>query len=90
MNKQSFFDYYFESTYISLHLWRVYGQELLNNTRAGRATIFKLNDVASPGADLEIKAPPEFILGIPSINEVSDLRVKFIKYTANPRVSETN
>ena len=32
--------------------------------------------------------PPGFEAGVPDINEVSDLRVKFVKYFANPYMNQ--
>ena len=54
----------------------MHAQELLNNTRANKWTIFKLNEIAT---DIEVKVPPCVLEGQPEINEVSDLRVKIVK-----------
>jgi hypothetical protein len=48
----------------------------VNNTRANKWTVFKLNEIAT---DIEVKVPPCVLVGQPEINEVSDLRVKIVK-----------
>lgn len=84
MNKQSFFEFYYQGTYFSLHLYRAFSQTYLNNTRQQKESLFKLDEGALRGYDIEIEAPSGFTQGIPDINEVSDLRIKFIKYNVNP------
>lgn len=86
MNKQSFFDYYFTSSYLSLHLYRLYAQELLNNTRSNKDTVFKIDEVAPLGTDVHIKAPPSFLNNNPYVNEVNDLRIKFVSYQVSPHM----
>ena len=39
--------------------------------------------------NVEVRAPPGFMDGVPEVNEVSDLRVKFVKYVASPFVNDT-
>jgi hypothetical protein len=85
MNKQSFFDYYYESQYLSLRLYRVHAQELLNNTRANKWTVFKLNEIAT---DIEVKVPPCVLEGQLEINEVSDLRVKIVKRATSSHLGD--
>jgi hypothetical protein len=85
MNKQSFFDYYYESQYLSIRLYRVHAQELLNNTRANKWTVFKLNEIAT---DIEVKVPPCVLEGQPEINEVSDLRVKIVKRATSSHLGD--
>ena len=88
MNKQSFFDYFFASSYLSLHFFRISAQELLKNTRSNRDTLFKLDDVAPLGTNAHIKAPPGFLSNNPYVNEVNELRVKFVTYQVSPHMVE--
>lgn len=73
---------------MSLHLSRLYAQELLNNTRSNRDTLFKLDDVAPLGTNAHIKAPPAFLSNNPYVNEVNELRVKFVTYQVSPHMVE--
>jgi hypothetical protein len=63
----------------------VHAQELLNNTRANKWTIFKLNEIAT---DIEVKVPPCVFEGQPEINEVSDLRVKIVKRATSSHLGD--
>jgi hypothetical protein len=58
----------------------------LNNTRANKDTIFKIDDVAPLGTNVHVKAPPSFLINNPNVNEVSDLRVKFVSYQVSPHM----
>lgn len=61
----------------------------MNNTRNGQKdTIFKIDDQAAFGTNVHIKAPPFFLSNDPDVNEVSDLRVKFVSYMVSPHMVE--
>ena len=77
-----------EIYYIELRVKRMLSQELLNNTKNGLPTIFKLDESSSN--NVEIRAPPGFVDNLYSVNEVNDLRIKLVKYVANPFVYNTN
>lgn len=84
MNKQSFYQYSTFTTYIEVRLSKMLSQEILNASRAGNATTFKIDDQST--SNVEIRGPAGFLNGIPDVNDVSDLRIKLIKYIASPYI----
>lgn len=67
---------------MEVKLIRTLSQEILNSSRNGDPTIFKIDDTNSN--NVEIRGPAGFLDGIPDVNDVSDLRIEFIKYIASP------
>ena len=63
-------------------------QEFLNNTRNNKDTLFRIDDVAPFGTNVHIKAPPYFLGDHPQVNEVNELRVKFVSYKVSPHMVE--
>lgn len=72
-------------------MWRIQAQILLNATRNEKPFTFSLDEGSASGIELEIKAPwGTFVPNLPEsgdLNEVSDLRAKFLKYMVNPNIT---
>ncbi|CDW83340.1 proprotein convertase subtilisin kexin type partial [Stylonychia lemnae] len=73
-----------QSSYLEVLLNRTLSQEILNSSRKGEPTYFKMDETNTN--NVEIRGPAGFLDGIPDVNDVSDLRIKMIKYIASPYI----
>lgn len=72
----------YSSAYLDVSLSRKLSLDFIQAASNNTATTFKI-DVLSL-TDVEVVLPPGFATGVPDINHISDLRIKFIKYNASP------
>lgn len=83
MDLTNFYSYSYSTTSLAINLNRTYAYEILAKTSKYGSAIFYLDNV---NLDVQIRVGNGFLHNIPDINNVSDLRVKILKYIASPYI----